>query len=74
MSQIKPNSLYRLKQIVGDRSSQPPIDAIIPISRSAWWKGVKEGKFPKPVKLSPKVTVWRGSDLQSLLEQISGEG
>lgn len=26
----------------------------IPLSRSAWWQGVKDGRFPKPYKLTPK--------------------
>lgn len=39
---------------------------IIPISRSAWWKGVKSGRFPKPVKLGPRTTAWRKSEIIQL--------
>jgi prophage regulatory protein len=38
----------------------------VPVSRSCWWNGVKEGRFPKPIKLSPKVTVWRAADIAAL--------
>lgn len=31
----------------------------IPVSRSTWWEGVRTGRDPKPVKLGPRVTVWR---------------
>jgi len=31
----------------------------IPVSKSTWWQGVKDGRFPKPEKLGPRVTVWR---------------
>lgn len=41
--------------------------AIIPISRSAWWAGIKEGRFPTPLKLGPRTTVWRVEDIRVLL-------
>ncbi|XPV69341.1 MAG: helix-turn-helix transcriptional regulator [Halarcobacter sp.] len=28
------------------------------LAKSTIWLWVKEGKFPKPIKLSPRVTVW----------------
>jgi predicted DNA-binding transcriptional regulator AlpA len=39
----------------------------IPVSKSTWWLGVKQGRFPKPVKLGPRITAWRAEDIQSLL-------
>ena len=39
-------TFLRLKQIIGDDQSDPPIAPIIPISKSAWWKGVKDGLYP----------------------------
>jgi hypothetical protein len=59
---------YRLKQILGDRKAEPPIPALIPISRTAWYKGIKAGRYPPPLKLSPKVSVWRVEDINSLIE------
>ena len=47
----------------------PQILSLIPISRSAWWAGVREGKFPKGVKLGSKTTVWRAEDIRSLIDQ-----
>lgn len=40
----------------------------IPVSKSTWWAGVKVGRFPQPLKLGPRVTVWRAEDILSLLE------
>jgi len=57
----------RLNQIVGNSKSTPPIAAIIPISKSSWWKGVKEGRYPQPVKLRPRMTAWRTSDIQAFI-------
>jgi prophage regulatory protein len=40
----------------------------IPVSRSTWWAGVRSGRFPAPVKLGPRITAWRDSDIQELIE------
>ena len=40
----------------------------IPVSRSAWWAGVKSGRFPRPVKLGPRTTAWRVEDIKRLIE------
>lgn len=37
----------------------------VPFSRSHLWKEVKEGRFPKPVKLSERVTAWRAEDIRA---------
>lgn len=56
----------RLSQIVGDKKADPPIPAIIPVSKSTWWAGVKSGRYPQPVKLSERCTAWRVEDIRSL--------
>lgn len=61
----------RLPQIVGDPKASPPIPPIIPVSRSTWWNGVKSGLYPKPVKLSKGVTVWRVEDIRALIAQAA---
>ena len=35
----------------------------IPVSKSTWWAGVRDGRFPKPIKLSPRITVWLETDI-----------
>ena len=70
MNRISEDSFYRLKQIVGDKKNEIP--PIIPVSPSTWWLGVKSGRYPKPIKLSEKVTVWRGSDLLALIQEEMG--
>ena len=35
----------RLPNIIGDSKSQPPKQAIIPVSRRTWWAGVKSGRY-----------------------------
>ena len=47
----------------------PQILTLIPISRSAWWAGIREGKFPQGIKLGNKTTVWRAEDIRNLIER-----
>lgn len=44
----------------------------IPVSKSTWWEGVRSGRFPKPVKIGTRMTVWRVEDVLALIERISG--
>jgi prophage regulatory protein len=57
----------RLSQIIGNPKAQPPIPAIIPVKKSCWWDGVRAGRFPKPVKLGPRVTAWKVEDIRALI-------
>jgi prophage regulatory protein len=38
----------------------------IPVSKSTWWAGVRCGRYPKPIKLSPRITVWKETDIDRL--------
>lgn len=61
----------RLPQIIGNPKAKPPIPAIIPVSRSTWWAGVREGKYPKPVKLSVRTSAWRRTDIDDLYNRLA---
>ena len=64
ISNLLPNDgLFRISKI---------IPALIPVSKSTWWAGVKSWRFPAPVKLGPKTTCWRLSDIHTLIESYSG--
>lgn len=70
MSQVHPEeSLLRLSQILGDASTVPPTPPMVPVSRSTWWAGVAKGRFPKPLKLGPRLPVWRKSDILALIRE-----
>lgn len=53
--------LLRLSSIIGPNGP-------IPVSKSTWWEGVRDGRFPQPVKISKKITAWRASDIAKLIE------
>ena len=70
MSPLLPETGFlRLRQIIGDKTTPP----IIPVSRSSWLAGVREGRFPKPVKLGKRTTAWRVSDIRALIERKDAE-
>lgn len=43
---------------------QSQILRLVPVSRSTLWRYVRDGFFPRPVKLSSGVTVWRAEDVR----------
>ena len=51
----------------------PQIMELFPISKSAWWEGCRTGRFPKPVKLGPRTTVWRAEEVMALIERLSNQ-
>lgn len=77
LNPLPASGLVRLKQIIGDPgdlSADPPIPAtpaIVPVGRSSWWAGVKDGRYPKPVKIGPRTTAWRVEDIRLFLDQCS---
>ena len=64
--------LYRLREIIGDPARGIP--GILPISRSAWYKGIKDGRYPKPLKISTRISVWRSTDIQALVDRLTAKG
>lgn len=49
----------------------PQVLALFPISKSAWWDGCRTGRYPKPIKLGPRTTVWRAEDIRAFIERVS---
>jgi predicted DNA-binding transcriptional regulator AlpA len=44
------------------------IPHVVPFSSATLWRRCKAGLFPKPVKLSERVTAWRVGDVREFLE------
>ena len=59
-SQDKPLGFLRLPQVL----------ELYPVSPATWWRGVKSGKFPQPVKLTVRTTAWRVEDVERFLESL----
>lgn len=59
--QLPATGFVRLSQILAPNGP-------IPVSKSTWWAGVSSGRYPKPVKLGPRITAWRVEDIRKLIE------
>lgn len=60
----------RIWDIIGDKKKKKP--ALIPISRRTFLNRVKDGTYPKPIKISERTTAWRVEDIRALIEEIGG--
>lgn len=56
-----PDRLLKLPEVLG----------CFPVSRSRWYQGVKDGEFPKPVRLGPGAVAWRESDITRLIDSLA---
>lgn len=63
MQDVPETGFLRLRQVL----------SLIPVGRTSWWKGVKSGRFPKPIKLSPRCTAWRAEDIHQLIKSLSDQ-
>lgn len=45
----------------------PDVLAVFPVSRSTWYQGIKEGRYPLPVKIGSRASAWRVSDIEQLI-------
>lgn len=66
-SELSSRRLLRLRDIIGNPKATPPITPLIPVCRSTWLSGVRSGRYPKPIKLGLRVTVWRLCDIEQLI-------
>ncbi len=64
-------AFLRLPQIIGCKKSNPPIPALIPVSRTAWLSGCDSGIYPKPVKLGERTIAWRVQDIKEIIQKLS---
>lgn len=68
-----PDSGYaRQDQLVRNRK-KPGIPVPLPFTASSLWRKVAAGTFPKPVKLGPRTTAWKVSDVRDWLVNQAAE-
>jgi prophage regulatory protein len=53
-----PNSAYVREAKLVQSPTRPNSNAPLPFSAPTLWRKVKAGTFPKPIKLSERVTAW----------------
>jgi prophage regulatory protein len=74
MQSLPVTGYLRLPQIIGDLKANPPVPPLIPVSKSTWWEGVRTGRYPKSVKLGPRITAWKVDDIRALIDDLKSEG
>lgn len=47
--------------------------ALVPVGRSSWWEGCRTGRYPKPIKLGPRTTVWKAEDIAAFIESLGAQ-
>jgi len=74
MHTLPETGFLRLAEIVGKPATKtaPAIPAIIPVSKSTWWAGVRSGRYPQPTRaLGERITAWRAEDIRALIERMA---
>lgn len=46
----------------------------VPVCKTAWYAGIKSGKFPKPVALGTRARGYRVADIRALIERLNAGG
>ncbi len=68
MSQKQLNSsvkrLLRIKEVL----------ARLSISRSSFLEGCRTGRYPKPIKIGPRTTVWKSEEIDAFIENLGKQG
>ena len=60
-------------QTLGYLRCQQILKDYLPIGRSTFLERVKNGTYPQPIKISPRITVWRRADIEALCQQLGGQ-
>jgi prophage regulatory protein len=49
----------------------PAVLATLGTSRSAWYLGIKQGRYPAPVRLGTRAVGWRTADILALVQNLT---
>lgn len=49
----------------------PQVIHALGVSRATLWRGVRNGIFPKPIKLTERTTVWRVEDIRAFIASLA---
>jgi prophage regulatory protein len=74
MHALPETGYLRLPQIVGKPATKtaPAIPALIPVSKSTWWAGVRSGRYPQPTRaLGERITCWSVESIRELIERAA---
>jgi prophage regulatory protein len=64
-----PSSAFIRESQLVQSPKRPDSPAPLPFSAPTLWRKVKDGTFPKPHKLSRRVTAWKVADVRQWIDQ-----
>ena len=59
-SVLSAHGFLRLKQVL----------QLIPISKTSWYSGIQIGRYPAPLRIGERTSVWRAEDINKLINSI----
>ena len=65
MSEVK---FYRLRNLARGAKGE----GLLPVSGATIWRWVKDGNFPKPIRMGNRCTAWKKSDIDEWMERGFG--
>jgi predicted DNA-binding transcriptional regulator AlpA len=69
-----PDSAFIREAQLVQSPKRPDCPAPLPFSGPTLWRKVKAGTFPKPLKLSERITAWKVGDVRSWINTQSLAG
>ena len=72
-SNLADDAIVRLSAIIGNPKADPPVQGVFPVSKSTWYQGIIDGKFPKPVALGVRACGWRVGSIRKLLREAGAK-
>ena len=63
VADLPASGYVRLPTIIG--SDDRP--GVFPVSKTAWYAGIRRGDYPAPVKLGERASGWRVEDIRALI-------
>ncbi|MDX8382490.1 MAG: AlpA family phage regulatory protein [Ghiorsea sp.] len=51
----------------------PQVLQLIPVSKTVWYEGIAEQRYPKAIRLSARTSAWRVEDIRNLIAELGGE-
>lgn len=52
---------------------KPAVLARLGIPKSSWDRGVRQGRYPKPIKIGVRAVAWTSASIDKLIEDLTAQ-
>jgi len=49
----------------------PEVLSMVSVSKSTWFNWIATGKAPRSYRIGEKISVWKSSDIENFIEEVS---